>query len=100
MSKQKKMNNLKPFFSVIIFIAALFCIVFCKMELRRMGYTVWKLSREEVVTRDVERLRSLEYAKLVRPERIEKYAKTFWALNRPEKSQIIPMGEKQIALRQ
>lgn len=68
-------------------------IVFCKMEIRRLGYVVWKLSREEKVAQDTKRLQMLHYAKLTRPERIEDFAVKYFDLKKASSDQVIHLEE-------
>lgn len=84
-------NSMKPFLSVMIFIVALLSIVFCKMEVRRVGYMFWKATKQEKDLKDELRVKSLEFAKLTRPDRVEKYARQFWALNKPVSGQVVQL---------
>ncbi len=84
----------KPFLSISIIIASLFFVVFCKMEVRRLGYMVLKQAREEKLLQDQKRLVAMEYASLVRPERIESYAQNYWSLARAQQKQIILISMK------
>ncbi len=95
-----KARELAPFLSVLILIATLFSIVFCKMEVRRMGYSVLKLSREERQMRDREREQIIMLAKMTRPERLQSVAQNRLTFKKPESGQIIQMTEQGIALRQ
>lgn len=91
MTKTKNVESMKPYISVMIFIVALLVIVFCKMEVRRMGYMFWKVTKQEKELKDELRLKSLEFAKLTRPDRVEKYAREFWALNKPVSGQVVQL---------
>ena len=91
MTKQIKVDSMKPFLSIMIFIVSLLAIVFCKMEVRRVGYTFWKTTKVEKDIKDNLRLKSLEFAQLTRPDRVEKYARQFWALNKPENRQVVQL---------
>ncbi len=82
---------MKPYISVMIFIVALLSIVFCKMEVRRVGYMFWKATKQEKDLKDDLRVKSLEFAKLTRPDRVEKYARQFWALNKPVSGQVVQL---------
>lgn len=81
------------FLNLLILIATMFCIVFVKMEIRRMGYVIWKLSRSEKIAEDTKNLHKLEYARLTRPERIEAFAVKFFALKKAEQQKVIYMEE-------
>ena len=99
-AKAVRNDQVAPFISVLIAIATLFSIVFCKMEVRRMGYSVLKLSREERQMRDKERLQIITLAKMTRPERLQAVAQNRLTFKKPESGQIIQMTEQGIALRQ
>lgn len=89
-----------PFLSVLVVVAALFTVVFCKMEVRRMGYSVLKLSREERTIRDHERQQMVQLAKITRPERLQELAQARLTLRKPGSGQIIQMTEQGVAFRQ
>ncbi len=94
---KEKNTDFRAFLSVLLIIGALFSIVFCKMEVRRMGYEVWKITKQAKRLEDNKRSMSMEFAKLTRPERVEKYAQKYLALHRAEKKQIIQMDNNSIA---
>lgn len=77
----------------MILVGTLLTIVFFKMEIRRMGYVVWKLSRAEKIAEDTKNLHKLEYARLTRPERIEAFASNFFSLKKAGNNQVIYMEE-------
>lgn len=77
------------FLNLSILVGTLLTVVFCKMEIRRLGYVVWKLSREAKVAQDIERLHILKYTQLTRPERIEDFAVKYFDLKKANSSQII-----------
>lgn len=89
-----------PFISVMVIVASLFVVVFAKMEVRRMGYSVLRLTREERMLRDRERLQSIQLAKFTRPERLQELAQNRLTLRKPGSGQIIQMTEQGVALRQ
>lgn len=93
-------KELAPFATIFIVIASLLCVVFFKMEARRMGYSVLKLTREERQMRDHERQQLIQLAKITRPERLQAVAQTRLTLKKPESGQIIQMTESGVALTQ
>lgn len=95
-----KWADVAPFVSVAIIAASLFFIAFAKMEVRRLGYSVLKLSREERSLRDLERDAVIRLAKATRPERLASVAESRLTLRRAEKGQIIQMTENGVALEQ
>ena len=95
-----KWADIAPFMSVAILAMALFFLAFSKMEVRRLGYSVLKLSREERSLRDLERDAVIRLAKSTRPERLALVAESRLTLRRAEKGQIIQMTENGVALEQ
>lgn len=95
-----KYHSLKPFLSVLILISTLFGLVFLKMEVRRVGYSVLKASQEYHKLRDRHRMMGMEYARLTRPEHIRKYAMSRLTLNDARNGQIIQLTGENLALPQ
>ncbi len=93
-------SQIAPFVSVAIISLSLFFLAFSKMEVRRLGYSVLKLSREERSLRDLERDVVIRLAKATRPERLALVAESRLTLRRAEKGQIIQMTENGVALEQ
>jgi hypothetical protein len=93
-------HDLAPFVSVAIIAIALFFLAFSKMEVRRLGYSVLKFSREERSLRDLERDAVIRLAKATRPERLALVAESRLTLRRAEKGQIIQMTENGVAFEQ
>jgi len=89
-----------PFASLMIIVFCLFSVVFCKMEVRRMGYSVLKLSREERQMKDLERQQMIQLAKITRPERLQQVAQARLTLKKAEVGQIIQMTGRGVALKQ
>jgi len=97
---RSQVDDLKPFLSVVIVVITLFFVVFLKMEIRRQSYSVLQISLKETALQDKHRGQSLKLARIMRSERIKKYAKVYLALNDAAKGQIIHMTGKRIALKQ
>jgi cell division protein FtsL len=95
-----KYHGLKPFLSVLFLVVTLFSLVFMKMEVRRMGYSVLKASQDYHKLKDHYRMMSMEYARLTRPEHIRKYAMSHLTLNDARNGQIIQLTGEQIAIPQ
>ena len=93
-------TELKPFVSVLVLIATLFSLVLLKMEVRRMGYSVLKATKEVQQLKDQNRLLVMEYARLTRPEHIRRYALAHLTLNDARLGQIIQLTGQKIALPQ
>ena len=83
---------LKPFLSILLIISSLFLIVFAKMEERRVGYSLIKLTREQKVAVEEKREKTLKLAKLTRAEHVEKVALDKFTLRKVQNSQIIHLS--------
>lgn len=99
MSKQS-VEQIKPFFSVLIIIFTLFLIVFVKMEIRRAGYVMWKDSKVEKRIKDKYYRLSVKVAQYTGPKRIHKYARAELDMQKANYGQIIHMSHQQVALKQ
>lgn len=88
-------QGLTPFLSLLIVIVTLLGVVFVKMEVRRVGYSVWRLSREKKIIESEIKYQRLEVLRMKRPERLEKYAAKHLEMQRAEKGQVIqiPMAD-------
>jgi hypothetical protein len=92
--------KLRPFISILIITCTLFSIVFFKMEVRRMGYSVWRLSRFERSAADKKRLKAIDYAKMTSPGRIQQIAQKQLALVKPNRGQMVQMTGEIVVLPQ
>lgn len=97
---RERLNDILPFFSVLIFVSTLFALVLLKMEVRRMGYSVLKASQEVHRLKDRQRMLSMDYARLTRPEHVRKYAVSKLTLNDARNGQIIQLTGQKLALPQ
>ena len=100
MPEPEAARDLAPFVSLLIIVFCLFSVVFCKMEVRRMGYSVLKLGREERQIKDLERQQMIQFAKATRPERLQQVAQGRLTLKKAEVGQIIQMTGRGVALKQ
>lgn len=98
--QRQKVSELKPFLSILLIIASLFTMAFFKMEVRRMGYSVFSASRSFKLLRDYHRSQVIEYAQITRPDRVRHLAVSRLTLNDAQVGQIIQMVGSQIALPQ
>ena len=96
----KTKSEVKPFISVLIIIMTLFSLVFFKMEVRRMGYSMLKQVQEYKTMKDMHRLKVIKYARITSPERLRMMAKTHLTLSEAELGQIIQISGEKIALKQ
>lgn len=98
--KTKNIYEMKPFLSVLVIILTLFSVAFLKMEVRRMGYVVLKENREFKVLKDQHRIQSMELAKILRPDHIQKMAKARLTMGEARNGQIIQLVGQRIAIPQ
>ena len=87
--KSEDLAPLKPFLSVFLIVCSMFIVVFAKMEERRIGYNVLKLTHEQRVAVEEKRIKVLALAKLIRPQHIEKVAQDRFTLKKVQNKQII-----------
>lgn len=81
-------------------LVTLFAIVFAKMEVRRVGYSVLKKSRNYRSLQDSYRSKVIDYAKLTSPENLRRLAISRFTMGEAQVGQIIHMSGDQIAVRQ
>lgn len=93
-------SNWKPFICLSVLVASLFAIVFLKMEVRRLGYEVVAVSRQESKLRDQQRGLYINFLKATRLQRVQLLAQSKLTFRRAEAGQIIQMTREGIALRQ
>jgi hypothetical protein len=97
---RRRLNELIPFFSVLILVSTLFGLALLKMEVRRMGYSVLKASQEYRKLKDHNRMLNMEYARLTRPDTVRKYALSHLTLNDARNGQIIQLAGEKLAMPQ
>ena len=95
---QQSVKELKPFISVIIIMSTLFLIVFVKMELRRVGYVLWKQSRVEKKLRDKYYQNSVLLAEKTGPDRLNRIAHADLDLQAAHAGQIVQMTNSSYAM--
>ncbi len=88
----KKLSQLRPFFSVLVIVGTLFSIVFLQMEERRVGYSVWKLTREYKKVSEEKRVKEVALAKITRPQLLESVAQERFTLKKVQANQIIHLS--------
>ena len=97
---QTTVNHMKPFASVLIAIVSMLLLVFVKMEVRRINYSLLKLDQQLSQLKDERRQATLQYTQLTRPHRVREYAISQLTLNEVQAGQIIHLVGERIALRQ
>lgn len=93
-------KELKPFLSLIIIVSTLFIVAFMKMEVRRLGYVVLKSSRQYKTLKDQQLVKTMELARITRPDHIRHYAMSRLTLNEARNGQIIQLVGSRIAVPQ
>ncbi len=86
---KKHLTKFRPYLALTILFLSLFTIVLVKMEVRRLGYTVLKLSRELEKVQDDLRSQKMKLAKLTRPSLIQSVAKSRLTLKEGRSDQYI-----------
>lgn len=84
-------SEIKSYLSLLFIVSALLSVVFLKMEARRIGYDLLKLSRMEKSLKDDRRKQELLYAKLIRPGRIEQIAKSSLDLKKAGRGRVVQL---------
>lgn len=88
-----------PLISIMALVSTLMVIVIAKMEVRRLGYSVYRLSQSERLVQDDVRKKNMRFAQLTRPERIENYAQTRLELRRAGHGQVIQLVSDKVAFK-
>jgi hypothetical protein len=68
-------------------------MVMLKIEERRMGYEMLKLSRLQRSLVEEKRIKTIRIAKLLKPQQIEKMAHSKFTMKRIEQNQIIHLND-------
>ena len=82
--RSRQIHEVKPILSVFFIISTLFIVVFLKMEERRQGYEILKLTQEH--------RQNMHLAKITRPQLVEKLAQRRLTLRKLQNSQIIHLS--------
>ncbi len=98
--RDKPKDDLKPYLGIIIIILTLFMVVFAKMEVRRLGYVLYKKSKLQKKALDNYYLKKIEYARVTRPDYLRYIALTQLSLNEAQKGQIIQLSGDRIVVPQ
>ena len=98
--KKIKYHDLTPFISVAFLVCTLFSLVFLKMEVRRIGYSLLKKVRIYNQMQDSYRMKSLDYAKFTSPEKLREMALRHLTLKEAKFGQIIHMSGESVAVKQ
>lgn len=85
----KETENLKPFLSILIIVGTLLGLVFIQMEERRLGYELLKMTRAQRILVEEKRFKEMQFAKLTRPQQVEKLATAKFTLKKINTNQII-----------
>ena len=96
---REQIEWLKPFISVMLIISTLFVVAFFKMEVRRLGYAVWKKNDVLRKTKEDHQRLSVTLVERMQPSRIHKIAQVKLSMQKANPEQIIQMSQDKIALR-
>jgi hypothetical protein len=72
-------------------------VVFLQMEERRIGYAILKLNKEHRKVIEEKRVKTMQLAKLTRPQHIERVAESKLTLRKVQNSQIIHLTGSSLA---
>jgi hypothetical protein len=90
-----------PFISILILIIIGLATIFIKMEVVSMGYEVLRLGHAYKEASEKKSRFEVQYAKLIRPSRLDKIAGERLSLSRAQKNQVVMMNSQgDLALRQ
>lgn len=90
-------RKLKPLISVLIIVGSLLTLVVFKMEERRRGYELLKLSRQERELLEEKKILSSQFSRLIRPQQIEKSASQSSSLKRADNQQFIQLNSHSLS---
>lgn len=97
---REDIQELKPFLSLIIIVTTLFVVAFMKMEVRRLGYVVLKTTKQYKTLKDQQLLKTMDLARVTRPDHVRRYAISRLTLNEAQSGQIIQLVGSRIAVPQ
>ena len=97
---REDIQELKPFLSLIIIVSTLFVVAFMKMEVRRLGYVVLKSTKQYKTLKDQKLLKTMDLARVTRPDHVRHYAISRLTLNEAQSGQIIQLVGSRIAVPQ
>lgn len=84
-----ELSSLKPFLSICVIVSSMLLVVFCKMEERRLGYSILKLNQEHRLLQEEKRAKTVLLAKINRPQNVERMAQKRFPLKKIQSNQII-----------
>lgn len=97
---RKKGGTIAPAISISLILISLFTMVFLQVEVRRMGYLVWRKSRDHKIELDRQRVLATQFARVIRPSHLQEVAVSRLTLSEPKAGQIIHMSGDRLALKQ
>lgn len=86
------MHSFKSMLSVFLIICSLLFVVFTKMEERRLGYEILKLTKDQKLAIEEKRQKEVSLARMSRPQQVEKFAHERSTLKKVQDSQIIQLS--------
>jgi hypothetical protein len=89
---QNQKKRLAPFISVLILVSIAVTSVFFKMEVVRQGYELLSLGHGQKISARQRSTLDLQYANLMRPQRLDSIATQHLSLARAHKNQVVVMA--------
>jgi hypothetical protein len=94
-------RSIKPFLSVILLVVIALGYLIVKMEVVRDSYDIVRMGRLLKLTRQEQSTLQSQYARLIRPQRLDRIATQRLLLTRVQKNQVVLMAsQSKIAVRQ
>ena len=81
--------SLRPFCSIMMIILSLFIIVFIKMEVRRLNYSILRQNRQYQISLNRYHKNLMNYLQMTRGARLDRLARSKLTLDHVQKGQVI-----------
>ena len=91
---QEGWGEIKPVVSLVMIVASLLVLAMVKIEERRMGYELLKLSRQQRLLVEEKRVKTIRVAKLLKPQQIERIAHSRLTMKKIGQNQIIQLNDR------
>ncbi len=92
--------SLRPFFSIMMIILSLLTIVFIKIEVRRLNYSILRKNRQHQVLMNRYHKNLMSYLEMTRGARLNRLARSQLTLDHAQKGQVILIVGGDIAIPQ
>ncbi len=91
------LKRLSPFFNILMIISTLFIIVFCKITLRKISYSLYQENKKFNEVQDKYYKQLKKYGKLNRSEELDRWARHHFT-EKLKKGKIIQIIDGKIAI--